>query len=159
MWFVFQKVVAILAALVQAAPQNKGKYTHDPAGDTNRPYKHDTNINILKSKFNWAKKKIDDPWHKFYYTNSGDKAQPYKHDTAGDVAEPYKHDPKANYVHDPSGESDNIIIYSLAPNTAPGDTAKPYEKDSNGWWSLMKEENLNNLLSSAAFVSNCYNQK
>ena len=121
--------------------------------------KHDKNINILKSKFNWAKKKIDDPWHKFYYTNSGDKAQPYKHDTAGDVAEPYKHDPKANYVHDPSGESDNIIIYSLAPNTAPGDTAKPYEKDSNGWWSLMKEENLNNLLSSAAFVSNCYNQK
>ena len=39
--FSSSKVLVLVATLVEAAPQNKGKYTHDPAGDTALPYKHD----------------------------------------------------------------------------------------------------------------------
>ena len=41
MYFILYKVLVLVAVIVEATPQNKWKYIHDPSGDTELPYVYD----------------------------------------------------------------------------------------------------------------------
>merc|ERR1712142_199381 len=69
-------LVFILAGIVAGAPEESGKYKHDPAGDKALPYKHD-------ARGDTATPYIHDKRANYKHDPRGDKAQPYKNDANG----------------------------------------------------------------------------